>query len=73
MRRYPGVPVFRESTVPKMALDIKKNHDRIKIKITEESVIFISILKWFILSTAIGMIVGAATAFFLKVLEWTTI
>lgn len=56
-----------------MALDIKKNHDRVKIKITEESVIFISILKWFVLSTAIGIIVGAATAFFLKVLEWTTL
>jgi hypothetical protein len=29
--------------VPKMNFDIKKNHDRVKIKITEESVIFISI------------------------------
>ena len=53
--------------------DTQKNHDRVKIKITEESVIFISILKWFVLSTAIGVIVGIATAFFLKVLEWATI
>ena len=50
----------------------QKNSHRVKIKITEESVIFISILKWFILSTIIGAIVGAATAFFLKVLEWST-
>ena len=56
-----------------MTLDIKKNHDRVKIKITEESVIFISILKWFVLSTAIGVVVGVATAFFLKLLEWGTI
>ena len=54
-------------------LDIKTYPHRVKVKITEESVIFISILKWFILSTAIGAIVGLATAFFLKVLEWTTI
>ncbi len=56
-----------------MTLDTKKNHDRVKIKITEESVIFISILKWFVLSTAIGVVVGVATAFFLKLLEWGTI
>lgn len=47
--------------------------DRVKIKITEESVIFVSILKWFVLSTLIGVIVGTATAFFLKVLQWATI
>lgn len=56
-----------------MILDTKKNHDRVTIKITEESVIFISILKWFVLSTAIGVVVGVATAFFLKLLEWGTI
>lgn len=56
-----------------MSLDIKKNHDRVTIKITEESVIFISILKWFVLSTVIGVVVGVATAFFLKLLEWGTI
>jgi H+/Cl- antiporter ClcA len=50
----------------------KKSPNRVKIKITEESVLFISILKWFILSTGIGAIVGIATAFFLKVLEWST-
>ncbi len=56
-----------------MRFNTKKNSDRVKIKITEESVIFISILKWFVLSTAIGVIVGLATSFFLKILEWTTI
>ena len=55
-----------------MTLDTKTYPHRVKVKITEESVIFISILKWFILSTIIGVIVGIATAFFLKVLEWTT-
>ncbi|MBI5604390.1 MAG: chloride channel protein [Deltaproteobacteria bacterium] len=56
-----------------MKLYTKKNHDRVKAKIAEESVIFISILKWFVLSTAIGVIVGVATAFFLKILEWATL
>jgi H+/Cl- antiporter ClcA len=51
----------------------RKNIDRVKTKLTEESVIFISILKWFVLSTAIGTIVGVGTAFFLKVLEWATL
>ncbi len=73
LRIYPEHLIFKGNAFPEMALDIKKNHDRVKIKITEESVIFISILKWFILSTAIGIIVGVATAFFLKVLEWTTL
>ena len=54
-------------------LDTKTYPHRVKVKITEESVIFISILKWFVLSTIIGAIVGLATAFFLKVLEWATI
>jgi H+/Cl- antiporter ClcA len=48
-----------------------KNHHQVKGKITEESVIFISIMKWFVLSTVIGTIVGMATAFFLKILEWS--
>ncbi|MFQ5847342.1 MAG: chloride channel protein [Candidatus Methylomirabilales bacterium] len=38
---------------------------------TEESVIFISILRWFILATVIGLIVGLSTAVFLKVLNWS--
>jgi H+/Cl- antiporter ClcA len=56
-----------------MTAETKKNSNRVKIKITEESVIFISIFKWFVLSTAIGVIVGTATAFFLKVLEWANL
>lgn len=49
----------------------KKNVDRVKIKITEESVIFVSILKWFVLASIIGTIVGISTTLFLKVLEWS--
>jgi H+/Cl- antiporter ClcA len=39
-------------------------------RIAEETVLFISILKWFILATLIGVIVGSATTVFLKLLNW---
>jgi H+/Cl- antiporter ClcA len=35
----------------------------------EESVMFISIVKWFFLATIVGVIVGGSTTFFLKTLE----
>jgi H+/Cl- antiporter ClcA len=38
-------------------------------RFAEETVLFISVLKWFILATLIGVIVGSATAFFLKLLS----
>ena len=41
-----------------------------KRRIAEETVLFISILKWFILATLIGIIVGFATMIFLKLLSW---
>jgi len=41
-------------------------------KLKEETVMFISVLKWFILATAVGAIVGASTAFFLLVLKGGT-
>ena len=39
-----------------------------KQKLKEETIMFISVLKWFILATAVGAIAGASTAFFLSVL-----
>ena len=41
-------------------------------RLKEETVMFISVLKWFILATAVGAIVGASTAFFLLVLKGST-
>ena len=41
-------------------------------RVTEQTVIFISILKWFILASCIGAIVGLATTIFLKALNWST-
>ncbi|UCF87294.1 MAG: chloride channel protein, partial [Nitrospiraceae bacterium] len=38
-------------------------------RVLEESVMFISIIKWFFLATAVGIIVGGSTTFFLKALE----
>ena len=37
--------------------------------LTQESIIFLSIFKWVVLSTLIGLIVGASTAFFLYILK----
>jgi len=54
-----------------MAAVIKKNIKRVKRKITEESVIFVSIFKWFVLATIIGTIVGLSTTLFLIVLGWS--
>lgn len=38
----------------------------------EHAVLFISVLKWIILATFVGAIVGTATAVFLKTLNWST-
>jgi len=41
-------------------------------RLTEEWVMFISILKWFVLATITGAIVGLSTTAFLKLLNWST-
>jgi H+/Cl- antiporter ClcA len=41
-------------------------------KITEHTVLFISIIKWVILATIVGAIVGLSTSAFLEVLAWAT-
>ncbi len=37
----------------------------------EESVLFVSVIKWFLLATCIGVIVGASTSYFIKILNWS--
>ena len=37
----------------------------------EETVLFISIVKWAVLATLVGLVVGIATTFFLKALGWS--
>jgi len=39
-------------------------------RIPEQTIIFISILKWFALASCIGVIVGLSTTVFLKILMW---
>src|SRR3989304_2899435 len=41
-----------------------------KKRLTEETVIFISVFKWILLATAVGVIVGASTTLFVKTLNW---
>jgi H+/Cl- antiporter ClcA len=48
------------------------NRKLVKEELVEEGVLFVSILKWFILATAIGLIVGLSTTVFLKILNWST-
>ncbi len=40
-------------------------------RISEQAVIFVSIVKWVILATIIGIVVGLSTTAFLKMLNWT--
>lgn len=40
-------------------------------RLGEETILFISIFKWFILATIIGAVVGFATTIFLKLLSWS--
>jgi H+/Cl- antiporter ClcA len=42
-----------------------------KKRLAEETVIFISVLKWIVLATIVGAMVGASTTFFLKILNWS--
>lgn len=42
-----------------------------KRKLLEQTALFFSIVKWTLLATLIGVIVGGATAFFLKSLDWS--
>lgn len=39
-------------------------------RLTEGTVIFLSVLKWFLLATIIGALVGAASAGFIQLLNW---
>jgi H+/Cl- antiporter ClcA len=40
-------------------------------RLTEESVLFASIVKWFVLATITGAVVGVSTTIFLKALAWS--
>lgn len=39
----------------------------------EQSVLLISVFKWVVLSTGVGIVVGASTALFLNILEWSSV
>ncbi|HCV43098.1 MAG TPA: voltage-gated chloride channel [Bacteroidetes bacterium] len=41
-------------------------------RLTEGSVLFVTVLKWVALATAVGAIVGLSTGVFLKALNWST-
>ncbi len=43
-----------------------------KMRISEQTILFVSIIKWLFLSTVIGIIVGLSTTGFLKLLNWST-
>lgn len=43
-----------------------------KRRIKEETVLFVSVIKWVFLATVIGVIVGLSTTLFLKILNWGT-
>jgi H+/Cl- antiporter ClcA len=39
-------------------------------RLAEESILFISIMKWVILATTVGVLIGTVVTFFLKLLAW---
>jgi len=41
-------------------------------RLTEETILFISISKWVVLASAVGALIGAVTTIFLKLLSWGT-
>jgi H+/Cl- antiporter ClcA len=41
-------------------------------RLTETSILFVSVVKWFALASVVGLLVGGSTALFLWCLEWTT-
>ena len=42
-----------------------------KKKLTEQGILFASIIKWVTRSTVIGLVVGISTTFYLKILEFS--
>jgi H+/Cl- antiporter ClcA len=45
---------------------------KVRKSITEESILLVSILKWFVLASLVGVVVGISTTFFLITLEWSS-
>jgi H+/Cl- antiporter ClcA len=43
-----------------------------KTRLTEETVLFVSVVKWVLLASGVGAAVGLSTTLFLKVLNWST-
>ena len=43
-----------------------------KKRLAEESILFISVIKWVVLATGVGALIGAVATFFLKLLAWGT-
>ncbi len=41
-------------------------------RLAEETILFISVIKWVILATGVGALIGAVTTLFLKLLAWGT-
>jgi H+/Cl- antiporter ClcA len=42
-------------------------------RITEETILFISVAKWIFMATIVGIIVGGSTAVFIKLLVWSSL
>jgi H+/Cl- antiporter ClcA len=49
----------------------EEDFNQMKGSLVEQSVLFVSVLKWVVLATGIGIIVGMSTTVFLKILNWS--
>lgn len=50
----------------------KEEGKTLKKRFMEETVLFVSIMKWAVLATLVGLVVGLSTTIFLKLLGWST-
>ncbi len=44
-----------------------------KDKLQEQAILLLSVSKWTFLASLVGVLVGAATALFLKMLNWASV
>lgn len=67
-------PVLEAYGTSELSNKYQQNLRGVKMKkaVLEQTVLFISIIKWAVLATLVGVVVGLATTLFLKLLGWST-
>ena len=48
----------------------EKKSFTVRQRALEQSILFVSVVKWFLLASVVGLLVGASTTIFLHFLDW---